>query len=212
MRVLKAPNFKHLLVSPFNSRSVFMRLLARETAKGPDGYVMLKANHLTDTKIKRKIREAADAGVKMDLIIRTTYALKPHDNIRAISILDRFLEHQRVYVFGKGADRCVFMSSADLMERNLDWRVEVAFPIHNPELQQQVVDVMNIQIADTLKARILDANQSNQYVSNPGDASEPRRTQYDTYAYYRDLFSQAVRSHESEVTGNMAPRLGVTHS
>ncbi len=212
MRVLKAPNFKHLLVSPFNSRSMFMRLLARETAKGPDGYVMLKANHLTDIKIKRKIREAADAGVKMDLIIRTTYALKPHDNVRAISILDRFLEHQRVYIFGKGADRCVFMSSADLMERNLDWRVEVAFPIHDPDLQQQVIDIMNIQIADNMKARILDAEQSNQYVTRPEDGPESRRAQYDTYAYYRDLFCRAAQRHEAEITGNMAPRLSVDHS
>jgi polyphosphate kinase len=184
VRVLTSPRFRHLLVSPFNTRKTMLRLLAREAAKGKDGYAFIKVNHLTDSKVIEKIREAADAGVKMDLVVRTTYAMLPHPNIRATSILDRYLEHQRVYIFGKGEDRRVFMSSADLMVRNIDSRVEVAFPIYDKELQQQVVDMMALQIGDNCKARVLDETQSNKYV---GDRSGRRRAQHDTYDYLKKL-------------------------
>lgn len=184
MRMLNAPKFKHLLVSPFNPRKTIKRLLAREKDKGADGYVFMKINHLTDVETLEAISEAADAGVKMDLVVRTTYAMLPHPNIRAISILDRYLEHQRVYIFGKGDDRVIYMSSADIMERNLDWRVEAAFPIYAPRLQQQVLDMMAFQIADDTKARILDETQSNQYVAK---ACGSRRAQYDTYEYFKSL-------------------------
>ncbi len=184
MRVLTPPRFRHLLVSPFNSRKTFMKLLAREREKGARGYVFLKTNHLTDAKIIERIREAADAGVRMDLVVRTTYAMLPHPNIRAISILDRYLEHQRVYIFGRGEDRRVYLSSADLMTRNLDARVEVAFPVYDPQLQQQVVDMMALQIADDHKARVLDETQSNPYV---GDRTGARRAQYDTRQYVAGL-------------------------
>lgn len=181
MLAMEKPTFKHLLVSPFNSRKQFMKLIAREKAKGGDGYVCMKINHLTDAKLIKAIRDAADAGVRMDLIVRTTYAVPPHPNIRAISILDRFLEHQRVYIFGEDEGQLVYMSSADLMERNLDWRVECAFPILDPALQREVVDLMQLQIHDTCKARILDATQSNAYVD---DRHGGLRAQTATYAYY----------------------------
>lgn len=184
IRVLPAPRFRHLLVSPFNTRKAIIRLLAREKAKGEDGYVFLKVNHLTDPKIIDKIREAADAGVRMDLIVRTTYAMLPHPNIRAISILDRYLEHQRVYIFGKGEDRMVYMSSADMMTRNIDSRVEVAFPIYDKDLQAHVVKMMDIQIRDNYKARVLDETQSNRYVDGSG---RPCRAQYETHAYLASL-------------------------
>jgi len=188
MRILTPPRFKHLLVSPFNTRKVIAKGFEREKAKGEDGYVFIKVNHLTDKKIIRQIRDAADAGVKMDLVVRTTYALRPHENIRATSILDRYLEHQRIYIFGRGEDRSVFMSSADLMERNLDWRVEVAFPIYDERLKQQVADMMTLQVDDTCKARILDETQSNQYV---GNATCKHRTQYDTYRFFKRLATLA---------------------
>jgi len=180
MRVLTPPKFKHLLVSPFNARKAIYKLLNREKKKGADGYVFLKVNHLTDAKTIRRIRAAADAGVKMDLVVRTTYAMLPHENIRAISILDRYLEHQRVFIFGKGEDRAVYLSSSDLMERNLDWRLEVAFPIFDRELQQEVLDIMDFQKQDTHKARLLDQTQSNRYACN---GAGKNRAQYDTYRY-----------------------------
>lgn len=184
---LRAPEFKHLLVSPFNSRAVISRLIAREKEKGPRGRIFLKVNHLTDSKILKKLRSAADAGVPIDLVVRTTYALRPHENIRAVSILDRYLEHQRVYIFGEGEERRVYMSSADLMERNLDWRVEVAFPIYDPGLQQEVVDMMTLQVADTSKARVLDEMQTNKYV---GDGGPHHQAQYKTYLYLKQLYER----------------------
>ncbi|GMV99418.1 MAG: polyphosphate kinase [Candidatus Hydrogenedentota bacterium] len=188
LRTLASPKFKHLLVSPFNARKTFMKLINREKSKGKDGYILIKVNHLTDDKIIDKLEEAADAGVQMDLIVRTTYAIRSHPNIRAISILDRFLEHQRVYIFGKGADRRVFMSSADLMERNLDWRVEVAFPVYDPALQQEVADIMAFQVADTYKARVLDNTQSNPYVARDGI---DRGAQQNAYLYYGKLHDES---------------------
>jgi len=182
MRMLAVPKFRHLLVSPFNARKVILKYVDREMKKGAAGYVFFKLNHLTDAKIIKRIQEAADAGVKFDLIVRTTYGLLPHPNIRAVSILDRYLEHQRVFLFGVGKDRRVYMSSSDLMERNLDSRVEVAFPILNGRLQQEVADMMALQVADDSKARILDEKQVNAYVGH-GD----RRVQYDTYEYLRKL-------------------------
>ncbi len=186
IRALTPPKFKHLIVSPFNTRKMLAKYIARETAKGRNGYIFFKVNHLTDKKVIDKLREAADAGVQIDLVVRTTYAMLPHENIRAISILDRFLEHQRIYMFGKGADRALYMSSADMMERNIDWRIEVAFPIYDPVLQQQVADMMTIQASDNVKARILDQMQTNQYVKREG---EPCQAQQETFKYLVRLAS-----------------------
>ncbi|HRK33526.1 MAG TPA: polyphosphate kinase 1 [Candidatus Hydrogenedentes bacterium] len=191
MHTVSEPKFKHLMVSPFTARRMITKFIAREKEKGPDGYICMKVNHLTDTKIIDKIREAADAGVQMHLIVRTTYAMLPHPNIRAISILDRYLEHQRIFIFGRGENRRVYMSSSDLMERNLDWRVEVAFPIYDPHLMQEVVDVVALQVADTYKARELDEFQANKYVVNGSGAHQ---AQVETYQYYRDLAERAVSS------------------
>jgi polyphosphate kinase len=181
LRAVTAPRFKHLLVSPFNSRRQFMAMFQKEKEKGKDGYVLIKLNHLTDPKIIKKLYDLADAGVQMDFIVRTTYAMKPHKNIRAISILDRYLEHQRVYIFGKGKERRIYLGSADLMERNLDWRVEVAFPILDEGIKELIHDLMQLQIADTAKARILDETQSNPYVGTTRDGC---RTQWTTRAYF----------------------------
>lgn len=189
MRAIATPKFKHLLISPFNTRKTFNKLIQRETGKGSDGYILFKANHLTDAKIIAKLRGAADAGVQLDLVVRTTYAMLPHPNIRAISILDRFLEHQRIYVFGKGKHQVIYMSSADLMERNIDWRVEAAFPIYDKELQQQVMDFMALQIQDNVKARILDAAQTNQYVPNEGDSHQ---AQLDTWRYFQKIATTEI--------------------
>jgi polyphosphate kinase len=109
--------------------------------------------------------------------------MSPHTNINAISILDRFLEHQRIYIFGKGIQSDIYLASADLMERNLDYRVECAFPILAPELKQQVMDMMSFQIRDNVKARILDERQTNRYVEH---GKGTIRTQNATYEYLTD--------------------------
>ncbi|HOQ90788.1 MAG TPA: polyphosphate kinase 1, partial [Candidatus Hydrogenedentes bacterium] len=184
IRALSPPRFRQLLVSPFNLRQKLTQLINAERKKGRDGYIFFKVNHLTDKLLIQKIIAAADAGVQVDLVVRTTYALSPHSNIRAISILDRYLEHQRAYIFGRGDDARVYLSSADLMERNLDWRVEVAFPILDPELRRQALEVMELQIRDNVKARILDQNQTNPYVPHKKPLC---RAQYATHEYYRKL-------------------------
>jgi polyphosphate kinase len=196
MRTVSEPTFKHLFVSPFNTRSNFMALLDREQKKGEAGYVLLKINHLTDQGIIKKIYEVADAGVKMDFVVRTTYAMKPHKNIRAISILDQYLEHQRVYLFGQGDEQKVYLSSADLMERNLDSRVEVAFPILDEGHRRYVADLMKIQIEDTSKARYLDETQSNPYV---GHANNGTRAQGATRRYLAGLLEAEVVAPTEEI-------------
>jgi len=195
LRAVTAPRFKHLLVSPFNSRRQFMAMLQKEKEKGKDGYVLIKVNHLTDLKIIKKLYDLADAGVPMDFIVRTTYAMKPHENIRAISILDRYLEHQRVYIFGKGKDSRIYLGSLDLMERNLDWRVEVAFPILDDGLKALIQDLMQLQIQDTAKARILDDTQSNPYVGSDHNGT---RSQWATRAYFQALVEEPGETARTE--------------
>ncbi len=190
-RVVTTPRFRHLLVSPFNSRKRWLALIEREHKKGEDGYIFIKVNHLTDKRIIEKLMAAADAGVRMDLIIRTTCGVLPHPNIRAISILDRYLEHQRVYIFGRGEDRQIYMSSADLMERNLDWRIEVAFPVLDRALQQEIQQTMAMQVADTYKARVLDEAQSNHYV---GGDETGLHAQTETQRYYDQLWKASQNS------------------
>ncbi len=188
MRVLDSPTFKHLVVSPFNLRKTFTKLLDREIAKKDKGYVCLKVNHLTDEKMIAKIRRAADVGVKCDLVVRTTYALPPHPNIRAVSIVDRYLEHQRIYIFGKGDDEQVYVGSSDLMERNLDWRVEVAFPVFNEALREDIRTFMRFQVEDDMKARYYDEMQSNPYV---GGKTGTRRAQEMTREYLESKVESA---------------------
>jgi polyphosphate kinase len=178
-------------------RRVVSRLLDEETANGSEGYVCLKVNHLTDEKIIRKIRRAADAGVKMDLIVRTTYAMVPHPNIRAISVVDQYLEHQRFYVFGRGDAARVFAGSSDLMERNLDWRVEVVFPVFDASLKEQVLALLRFQIEDDCKARVYDETQSNPYVGGPGGQ---RRAQSLTREYFERLYKSSIDHAESTPT------------
>jgi len=186
---LTPPDFEYLCISPFSLRKSLNRLINREKEKGSNGYIFLKVNHLTDTRIVKKLKETADAGVKIDLVVRTTYAMPPHPNISAISILDRFLEHQRIYIFGKGEQTTIYMASADLMERNLDYRVECAFPIISPELKHQVLDIISFQIHDNFKARVLDERQTNRYVEH---GKGTVRAQYATYEYFKQSATIAI--------------------
>lgn len=183
MRMLTPPTFKHLLISPINLRKRVTKLIDHQIKKGSKGYIFIKVNHITDEKMTKKLLDAADAGVQVDLIVRTTYTMKQHPNIRAISILDRFLEHQRVYIFGKGPERQIYLSSADLMERNLDWRMEAAVVIKDPAVQQEILDMMKFQRNDTLKARLLDSRQSNQYVDVNGNGYGGQER---TYRYFQN--------------------------
>src|SRR5262249_32543742 len=152
-------------------RKKFLRLIENEITNAKDGkeaYIIIKVNHIVDKEIIQKLYEASRAGVKIEMIVRTTCTLIPgikdlSSNIRVISIVDRFLEHARVFIFcNKGIPK-YYLSSSDLMARNLDSRVEIAFPIHDHEIQNELREIIRIQWNDNTKARIINAQQNNRY-------------------------------------------------
>ncbi len=165
--------FNHLIVSPITSRRRIYLLIDNEIAfakKGRKAEIILKLNNLVDKGLINKLYAASDANVKIRLIIRGMCALIPatkglSDNIKAISIVDQFLEHPRVMAFGNDGNHQVYISSADWMDRNLDHRVEVACPIYDETLKQRILTTLELHFKDTTKARILNKNQNNRYVA-----------------------------------------------
>ncbi len=192
--------FKHLLVGKFNLREALYRLvdaeIAAARAKKPT-HILIKTNNLEDREMIRKLYEAAQAGVKIQLIVRSICCLVPgitgiSDNIEAISIVDRFLEHARVFVFHHGGEERMYLSSADLMQRNLSYRIETAFPIYDPALKAEIRDILTLQLEDNVKARSLDVHHHNSYRRSDGDV--PVRAQLETYFYYRRKSEQSGRA------------------
>ena len=184
------PEFKHLLVGKFNLRHSFYALIDRETAnakKGKPGLMIMKMNGLEEPRIIEKLYEASNAGVKIRLIVRGICCLIPgvkgmSENIEVISIVDRFLEHSRIYYFHNDGNEEVYLSSADLMKRNLRKRIEVAFPVYDEGIRKMIKDLLDIQWSDNVKARIIDKNQVNKY----RERGEPNiRAQYATYDYMK---------------------------
>ncbi|MFV0277913.1 MAG: polyphosphate kinase 1 [Parahaliea sp.] len=168
----KRPEYRHLLVSPHSTRSGLEALIDREIANARAGYralMILKCNNLVDTPLVEKLYEASDAGVEIRLIVRGMCSLRPgikgiSENISAISIVDRYLEHPRAYVFYNRGKPRYLIGSADLMTRNIDFRVEVLCPVNDPVAQKIIQDVLDQQWHDNMKARQIDADQSNTMV------------------------------------------------
>ncbi|MFH7524594.1 polyphosphate kinase 1 [Aeromonas sp. A5] len=164
--------FNHLLVSPINSRRQLYRMIDNELANAKAGQpsgITLKINNLVDRDLINRLYAASQAGVPIQMIIRGMCALRPgvpglSDNIRVISIIDRFLEHPRVMVFHNKGNPQLYISSADWMSRNIDGRIEVATPIYDERLKQRILDILELQLSDTCKARVIDADQKNEYV------------------------------------------------
>ena len=155
--------YNKLLVAPETLKSGLVAYMDREIAKGSDGYILAKMNSLTDKVIIDKLREASCAGVKVELIIRGICCILPEvegktENISVISIVGRFLEHSRVYSFGKGKDRITYISSADLMTRNVDKRVEIAAPVLDKKIEERILKILRIMLSDNVKARKLCAD------------------------------------------------------
>jgi len=173
----RTTNFKHLLVSPFSMRRRLLHLIQMEiknAAKGKEAYIIMKMNNLVDTEIIEQLYAASQAGVKIRLIVRSMFAPVPgvsglSDNIEAISIVDKYLEHSRIFIFCNGGDAKYFITSADLMPRNLDRRVEVTCPIYDKEIQQELHQFLEIQWQDNVKARILNDKLNNQFRQGPTD-------------------------------------------
>jgi len=186
-------DYKHLIVSPLESRKKLFQLIDSEIThakKGKMAYIILKMNSLTDHKIIEKLYEASQAGVKIELIIRGMCSLLPgikgySENIKIISIIDRYLEHARVWIFGNKGDEKIYLSSADLMTRNLDHRLEVGFPILDPLIQLQIRDIIDLQLRDNTKARIIQSNGLSPRKKQ--NKNNTFRAQTDTYNYLKKL-------------------------
>jgi len=162
----KFKDFKKLFISPINTRSNFVRLIQREIENkknGGSGYLIFKFNSLVDPLLIGALYEASNNGVKVDLIVRGICCLKPQvpglsENINVISIIGRFLEHSRIYYFMNNGNEEVYLSSADIMPRNLDRRVEDTFPILDETIKQSIINnVLKIYLKDNSKARILES-------------------------------------------------------
>lgn len=187
------PKAKKLLISPFTMRNKFVSLVEKEihlAQAGKEAYIIMKMNSLEDKKMIKLLYEASNKGVKIRLLVRGMCSLVPgikgqSKNIKVTSILDRFLEHGRVYIFGNGGEEKMYIGSADWMTRNLTHRIEVVTPILDPDNFKIIRDVIDIEMADNVKARIIDADQKNDYVKI--GKKEEIRSQYEIYEYFKRL-------------------------
>jgi len=187
----KTFKYKHLLVSPLYMRNRLNAMIdteIRNAKEGKDAYIILKTNSLVDQDMIRKLYQANDAGVRIKAIIRGMCSLIPgvpgqSENIEVISIVDKFLEHSRIFVFCNNNEEKYYISSADWMPRNLDHRIEVACPIYDPALQMEIRDILEIQIRDNVKARIIDESQDNRY--RQSDEKRKVQSQMELYKYYQ---------------------------
>lgn len=182
--------FKHLIVSPHYTKKQLKHLIDEEIKNaraGKEAYIKLKMNNITSYKMIDKLYEASRAGVKIQMIVRGICCLVPgiegmSENIEVISIVDKFLEHPRLFIFGNGGTPKVYISSADWMTRNISFRVEVGCPIYDKTIQQELIDTFEISWADNVKARIINKAQDNTYRPHTTPAL---RSQVALYEYYQ---------------------------
>ncbi len=188
----KVSKYKHIIVSPHNTRTQFCKLIDREIKNAHAGlpaYLKLKMNSLTDLTMVDKLYEANNAGVNIKLLIRGICCLIPgvkgmSERIEAISIIDNFLEHSRIYIFSNNNNPEVYISSADFMNRNLSSRVEVSCPIYDDQVKQELIDSFDIAWKGNVKARIHSEKLTNEYRVR-GD--EPVfRAQQELYNFYKN--------------------------
>jgi polyphosphate kinase len=183
--------YSNLMVAPNDLRKKMFLAIDAEIAfakKGLKANILLKINSLVDPLMIQKLYEANNAGVKIKLIVRGICCLVPNlqgysENIKVISILDKFLEHSRMYWFSNNGKEKLYLSSADLMTRNLDRRIEVAFPIFDPNLIKEVKKILELELLDNTKARIIDKENSNTYQKT--DITKNYRSQIDIYSYLK---------------------------
>jgi len=195
VKVPPAP-FEHLLVGQFNLRTNLEQLIDYEIEQARQGHkaeIILKMNSIQDAKMIKKLYEASQAGVQIKMIVRGICSIVPNvegfsEHIQVISIVDRFLEHARIFHFHHSGDDLVYLSSADWMVRNLSYRVEAAFPIYDPDLKGEILDYIQIQLNDNVKSRIIDIEFSNAYNRNEADLAI--RSQVETYYYVKRKMEQ----------------------
>ena len=183
--------FKHLLVGQFNLRPALVKYIDNEIANAKAGKpsgILIKLNSLQDKEMVAKLYEASQAGVQVRIIARGICCLIPgvkgiSENIKVISIVDRFLEHARVFLFHNNGEDNLYISSADWMTRNLSYRIETVFPIYDKSIKKEIMHLMEMQWKDNVKARVIDKKQSNQYHKTGSDM--PLRSQLETYFYFK---------------------------
>ena len=181
--------YKHLIVSPHYTKSAVFKLIDKEienVKQGREGLIRLKMNSISSYPMVDKLYEASRAGVKIQMIVRGLCCLIPgikgmSENIKVISVVDKFLEHSRVYIFGNNENSKLYISSADWMTRNIENRVEVSCPIYDDDIKKEIIDTFNISWNDNVKARLLTDSQENEYLKND---KEKVRSQFATYDYY----------------------------
>ena len=192
----KTGNYKHLVVAPFFMRKKFTKLITHEinnAEAGKKAYIILKLNSLADKDLIKKLYQASSAGVKIKLIIRSNCSLIPgvkklSENIEVISIVGRLLEHARIFVFCNGGDEKIYISSADWMFRNFDQRSETAVPIYDKKIKKELKTILNFQLSDNVKARVLDKTQSNNYKLR-SENEKKIRSHDEIYNYFKNNLS-----------------------
>jgi polyphosphate kinase len=192
----KKDNFYHLVLSPFFLRNKITLMIENEIKNAQEGkkaYIYMKLNNLTDKEIIEQLYVASSAGVKIKLIVRGMLSLVPEtakqsENIKAIGIVDRYLEHSRYFIFCNGGDEEYYISSADLMPRNLDHRIEVTCPIFDKTIREEIRKIFNIQWKDNVKARIFDEDQSNEFVKTGKNRIQ---SQIEVYNYIKSINTPA---------------------
>lgn len=189
----KIKKYKHLIVSPHYTASVISKMIDNEIEnhqKGLPSGISLKLNNITNYPLVEKLYQASQAGVKIKMIVRGICCLVPgvkglSDNITVLSVVDKFLEHSRVIIFENAGEKKIYLSSADFMTRNIENRVEVACPVYDKELQQQILDTFELSWKDNTKGRIVNQNPQNKMVK-PKAGDKIQRSQWTTYDYYKN--------------------------
>ena len=189
----KIKKYKHLIVSPHYTASVISKMIDNEIEnhqKGLPSGISLKLNNITNYPLVEKLYQASQAGVKIKMIVRGICCLVPgvkglSENITVLSVVDKFLEHSRVIIFENAGEKKIYLSSADFMTRNIENRVEVACPVYDKELQQQILDTFELSWKDNTKARIVNQNPQNKMVK-PKAGDKIQRSQWTTYDYYKN--------------------------
>jgi polyphosphate kinase len=211
-RKYQLPDFKHIIVSPFGTRKFFLKRIDREiknARKGKPAWMIVKMNNLVDKRIVNRLYEASEAGVRINMIIRGICTLVPgipkiSENIRAVRIVDRFLEHSRILVFCNEDKPEYFIGSADWMERNLDHRFEVVTPVRDPAIQKQLWDILQIQLMDNVKARFISSEHPNERITVK-KRNKKIQAQIEIYHYLQQLQQQKNEAENSDcfrVCGN----------
>lgn len=195
--------YRHLMVSPFNTRRKFIALINKEIKNvklGGDGKISIKINNLVDPGLISKLYDAASKGVEIKIIVRGVCCMEPQPNIEIISIVGRFLEHTRFFVFHDNGEELMFLSSADWMQRNLDKRIEVTVPIYDENIKIELKRIFELQWSDNVKARYIDKFQKNKYVKAALDEVQ-LNTQEAIYSLYEsgELYGfEPTESHKKQ--------------